>query len=72
MKFETPFKWRHYLPEIILLNVRWYLRYWLSYRNLEEMMVERGLSRQEQKHAPKGRSRPKDGRSALRAARSKF
>ena len=24
--------------------VRWYLRYPLSYRNLEEMMVERGLA----------------------------
>ena len=38
------FKWRHYQPEIILLTVRWYLRYALSYRDLEEMMVERGLS----------------------------
>jgi transposase, IS6 family len=28
--------------EIILLCVRWYLRYSLSYRNLEEMMAERG------------------------------
>ncbi len=37
------FKWRHYQPEIILLCVRWYLRYSLSYRDLEEMMVERGL-----------------------------
>lgn len=38
------FKWRHFLPAIILLNVRWYYRYPLSYRNLEEMMLERGLS----------------------------
>ncbi len=37
------FKWRHYEPEIILLCVRWYLRYSLSYRDLEEMMAERGL-----------------------------
>ena len=29
---------------LILLCVRWYLRYPLSYRNLEEMMRERGLS----------------------------
>ena len=41
MNSEQPFKWRHFLPEIILLNVRWYLRYPLSYRDLEEMMVER-------------------------------
>ena len=39
-----PFKWRHYEPEIILTCVRWYLRYALSYRDLEEMMTERGLS----------------------------
>jgi transposase, IS6 family len=44
MTEQTPFKWRHYEAEIILLCVRWYLRYALSYRDLEEMMVERGLS----------------------------
>jgi transposase, IS6 family len=38
------FKWRHYESEIIHLCVRWYLRYFLSYRDLEEMMRERGLS----------------------------
>ena len=38
------FKWRHYESEIILLCVRWYLRYSLSYRDLEEMMNERSLS----------------------------
>jgi transposase-like protein len=41
---SDPFKWRHYQDEIILLCVRWYLRYALSYRDLEEMMGERGLS----------------------------
>lgn len=44
MNSKQPFKWRHFQGEIILLNVRWYLRYPLSYRNLAEMMVERGLS----------------------------
>jgi transposase, IS6 family len=38
------FKYRHFEPEIILLCVRWYSRYSLSYRDLEEMMTERGLS----------------------------
>ena len=38
------FKWRHYESEIILTCVRWYLRYALSYRDLAEMMSERGLS----------------------------
>jgi transposase-like protein len=40
---SDPFKWRHNQDEIILLCVRWYLRYALSYRDLEEMMRERGL-----------------------------
>jgi transposase-like protein len=40
---DSPFKWRHFEGQIILLCVRWYLRYCLSYRDLEEMMVERGL-----------------------------
>ena len=44
MNDQSDFKWRHYQPEIIILNVRWYLRYALSYRDLKEMMCERGLS----------------------------
>ena len=44
MDESDQFKWRHYQGEIILLCVRWYLRYALSYRDLEEMMRERGLS----------------------------
>src|SRR3954453_19531877 len=30
-------------PEVILLAGRWYLRYGLSYRDLEELLVERGI-----------------------------
>ena len=30
-------------PDVILLAVRWYLRYNLSYRDLEELLVERGV-----------------------------
>ena len=41
---SQPFKWRHYEAEIIVLSVRWYCRYQLSYRDLEEMMAERGLA----------------------------
>src|SRR2546425_8362108 len=44
MNQQNPFKWRHFEAEIIILCVRWYLRYSLSYRDLEEMMGERGLS----------------------------
>jgi IS6 family transposase len=43
MNQPNPFKWRHFETEIILLCVRWYLRFSLSYRDLEEMMRERGL-----------------------------
>jgi IS6 family transposase len=43
MTEQNPFKWRHFQADIILLCVRWYLRYSLSYRDLEEMMLERGL-----------------------------
>jgi len=38
----TDFKWRHYQGQIILGCVRWYCKYGISYRDLEEMMVERG------------------------------
>ena len=40
----TPFQGRHFADVIIILCVRWYLRYSLSYRDLEEMMAERGLA----------------------------
>lgn len=41
---KSSFKWRHFEPAVILLCVRWYCRYSPSYRDLEEMMRERGLS----------------------------
>lgn len=37
------FDGRHFDREIIILCVRWYLRYKLSLRDLVEMMVERGV-----------------------------
>ncbi len=43
MSKSNPFKWRHYKPKIILLRVRWYLSYPLSYRQVAEMVNERGL-----------------------------
>ena len=43
MDQQNSFKWRHFEADIILLCVRWYLRYSLSYRDLEEMMRERCL-----------------------------
>src|SRR5713101_573576 len=38
------FKWRQFEPEVILLAVGWYLHFSLSYRDAEELLVERGLS----------------------------
>ncbi|CAA9417756.1 hypothetical protein AVDCRST_MAG94-6801 [uncultured Leptolyngbya sp.] len=38
------FKRRHFVPTIIIRCVRWYCRYSLSYRDVEELSAERGLS----------------------------
>ena len=37
------FKYKQFKSEIILLGVRWYLRYALTYRDLVEIMAERGV-----------------------------
>src|SRR3546814_1907171 len=39
----TDFKGRHFTGEVILWAVRWYCRYGISYRDLEEMLSERGI-----------------------------
>ena len=38
------FKWRQFEPEVILLAIGSYLRFSLSYRDVEELLAERGLS----------------------------
>ena len=38
------FKRRRFPVEIILLCVRWYCKYGISYRDLAEMMFERGVT----------------------------
>src|SRR5580693_7165027 len=38
------FKWRQFEPEVILMAVGWYLRFSLSYRDVEELLTEHGLS----------------------------
>jgi transposase-like protein len=38
------FKWRQTEPGFILCAVRWYLRYSLSLRDVEELLEERGLN----------------------------
>ena len=37
------FKGAHFPPDIILMGVRWYVAYPLSYRHVEELMEERGV-----------------------------
>ena len=39
----SDFKWRHYRGETILGCVRQYCKYGISYRDLEDMMLERGV-----------------------------
>ncbi len=40
----SDFKGRHFEGEIVLWAVRWYCRYGISYRDLEQMMGERGVA----------------------------
>jgi len=40
---RSAFKGFRFPPEIIVLAVRWYLRYGLSYRDVAELLGERGI-----------------------------
>src|SRR3954467_7405627 len=40
---KADFKGRHFEATLILQAVSWYLRYPLSYRDIEELLLERGL-----------------------------
>jgi IS6 family transposase len=40
----NPFKGRQYPGEVILMAVRWYLRYPLAYEHVAELLAERGLT----------------------------
>jgi len=40
---SNPFKGRQYPGEVIVLSVRWYLRYPLSYEHVSELLAERGV-----------------------------
>jgi transposase-like protein len=43
MTTSRTFKGRHFPKPVILLCIRWYPAYALSYRDLQEMMAERGI-----------------------------
>jgi transposase, IS6 family len=40
---SSAFKGFRFPPEVIVLAVRWYLRFGLSYRDVEELLAERGI-----------------------------
>ena len=44
LSMDDLFKGRQFDREIIILCVRWYLRFKLSFRDLVEMMAERGIA----------------------------
>jgi transposase, IS6 family len=76
MRDPALFKWRHFEGEIILLCVRWYLRYALSYRHIAELARERGVSvdhttvfRWVQRYAPE---LDKRGRPRLKATNDSY
>ena len=59
------FKWRQTEPALILCAVRWYLRYSMSLRDVEELLEERGLEadhttvwRWVQRYSPELEQRP--------------
>ena len=41
---SNPFKGRHFPGEVIVLCVRWYLRYPLAYQHVAELLAERGVA----------------------------
>ncbi len=43
VRLPSAFAGFRFPPEVILLAVRWYLRYGLSYRDVEELLAERGI-----------------------------
>jgi transposase-like protein len=43
MPISSAFAGFRFPPEVILLAVRWYLRFGLSHRDLEEFLAERGI-----------------------------
>jgi hypothetical protein len=40
---DNPFKGRHHPGDLIILYVRWYLQYPLSYQHVAELVAERGV-----------------------------
>ena len=69
-RMDELFKGWHFEREIIVLCVRWYLRYKLSLRDLVEMMAERGLEVGPHDHHALGATLRAGVREALEPIRS--
>jgi transposase-like protein len=41
---RSPFAGFRFSPDVVIVAIRWYLRYGLSYRDVEELLVERGIA----------------------------
>lgn len=52
------FKGMRFPTDVILVCIRWYAAYPLSYRHIEEMMAERGVSVDHSTITPRFRRRP--------------
>ena len=51
LSIDELFKGRHFDREIIILRVRWHLRFKLGFRDLVQMMAERGIELAHDDHA---------------------
>ncbi|OKN80120.1 hypothetical protein AM469_006230 [Pseudomonas aeruginosa] len=66
----NPFKGRHFQRDIILWAVRWYCKYGISYRELQEMLAERGVKdrrhdRNQYSPSQAGMGHAQEGRSLI-------
>jgi hypothetical protein len=68
MNNQSPFKWRHFESEIILLCVRWYLRYARSLPRPGGDNAGTGAPRRSYHHVPLGPALRSGTRQTLSAA----
>lgn len=50
---QLDFRYRHFKSEVIMMAMRWYLSYSLSYREVEELLLERGVKVDHSGSSPK-------------------
>ena len=68
MLHRDPFRGHRFPKDVILLAVRWYCRYPLSYQDVRDLMAERGISIDAATRVPLGPEvRPRDSQTRLRS-----